>query len=131
MARMDRLITMCRDRESALRTAAEAIEDGKVARELVARAGRWARLGDSIQAAMAGMGAVPRNGGSVAGALQRTWIDIKAAANEREAIRRECARREEVALRRLEVAYEEGLPASIRGVVEQFLRSPRTKSGLK
>lgn len=122
LIKIDRLIALCGDRESALRAAADGIGDTEPGQSLRARAEQWAYLGEELQSVVCGFGSVPRNGGSVGGALHRTWICIKAAVNDADAITRESVRREAAAVRTLREASASDLPVGVRVLVEQFLR---------
>ncbi len=105
----------------ALRAAADAIEDDELAERLLARADRWTSLTDELQSAVGELGGAPGNAGTAVGALHRTWIWIKAAANETEAIRVECLRREAGAIHELRQAGREELPPRVSAILGRFL----------
>ncbi len=121
VTRIDRLITMCEDRASALRAAADGMDDVDLTRRLRLRAERWVHLENELRSAVRALGGTPGGGRTVLGALHRTWIYIKAAANEYDTIRRECARREAAAVRKLKQEGREALPSRVQAVVEEFL----------
>jgi uncharacterized protein (TIGR02284 family) len=60
-------------------------------------------------------------GGSVAGAVHRGWVNVKAAVSTRDdlAILEECERGEDVAKARYGKALESTLPQDIRSIVER------------
>jgi uncharacterized protein (TIGR02284 family) len=74
-----------------------------------------------LQQLVAKYGGKPEMGGSVAGAMHRGWMNLKAAASGRTdlAILEECERGEDVAKARYRKALEDPLPEDIRMVVQR------------
>ena len=70
---------------------------------------------------VAGLGEKPEDGGSIAGALHRGWVTLKAAVSDRTdlAILEECERGEDVAKAHYRKALEKTLPEHIRAVVQR------------
>jgi uncharacterized protein (TIGR02284 family) len=66
-------------------------------------------------------GGKPEEGGSVAGAMHRGWVDLKSKVADRDdlAILEECERGEDVAKAKYRDALEEALPDDIRAVVQR------------
>ena len=74
-----------------------------------------------LQQRVARLGGNPDEGGSVAGAVHRGWVNLKAAVSGRTdlAILEECERGEDVAKARYRKALEETLAEDIRLVVQR------------
>ena len=85
------------------------------------RAQDCAKGAADLQQLVARLGGSPEAGSSVAGAVHRGWVDLKAAVSSRTdlAILEECERGEDVAKARYRKALEETLPEDIRAVVQR------------
>jgi uncharacterized protein (TIGR02284 family) len=67
------------------------------------------------------LGGNPQEHGSIAGALHRGWVTLKASATKRTdlSILEECERGEDVAKARYRKALEENLPEDVRSIVQR------------
>ena len=86
------------------------------------RAQDCAKAAAELQQIVTRLGGKPEEGGSVAGAAHRGWVNLKAVVTGRSdlAILEECERGEDVAKAHYRNAVEkEDLPADIRAVVER------------
>ncbi len=73
-------------------------------------------------------GCPPIKGGSIAGALHRSWLELRARSSDRDerGILEECERGEEFAeARYAQVLDDEGLPPELRGLIERQYRGVR------
>ena len=85
------------------------------------RAGDCGKAAAELQQVVTRLGGNPEDGGSVAGAAHRGWVNLKAAVTGRSdlAILEECERGEDVAKAHYRNALEADLPADIRAIVER------------
>lgn len=118
----NRLIQVCTDCESVLRTAAEVAETTAARERYIEHAATWGEFCAALQSAVQDLGGVPPKSPGVAGTLQRAWIKIKSAIGDAAAIAAECSKREADALRRCGQAVENELPPSVREIVDRFRR---------
>jgi len=79
-----------------------------------------AQFAGQLQEAVRRMGGDPETSGSVAGALHRGWINLKAAVTARNdgQIVAECERGEDVAKHDYEKAVSKTLPSEVQSLVE-------------
>ena len=77
-----------------------------------------------LQVEVRRLGGDPETTGSLAAAVHRGWIDLKAAVTGKDeaAVITECERGEELAVTRYEDALKGDLPAEVRAVVERQYR---------
>jgi len=115
------LVETSKDGEKGFRTAAEDTSDARLKSIFTQRAGDCARGAAELQQIVSRMGGKPEQGGSVAGAMHRGWVDVKSAVTKRDdlAILEECERGEDVAKAKYRKALEEALPDDIRAVVQR------------
>ena len=85
------------------------------------RAENCAKGAADLQQVISRLGGDPQEHGSIAGAVHRGWVNLKAAASGRTdlAILEECERGEDVAKARYRKALEEKLPDDIRSIVQR------------
>jgi len=115
------LVETSKDGEIGFRTAAEDAKNGELKTLFLERAQDCATGAAELQQRVAALGGKPEEGGSVAGALHRGWVNLKAAVADRSdlAILEECERGEDVAKAHYRKALEETtLPDDIRAVVQ-------------
>ena len=115
------LVETSKDGEKGFRTAAEDTKNAELKAVFLQRAQNCAAGAADLQQLVARLGGNPEEGGSVAGAVHRGWVTLKAAVSNRTdlAILEECERAEDVAKARYRKALEETLPEDIRLVVRR------------
>ena len=114
------LIETCEDGVKGFRTAAEAVENSEAKALFLARVTTIEKAASSLMSEVRRLGGDPEKGGSVAGAVHRGWIDLKAAVTGKDesAIVAECERGEDVAVKHYESALKKELPPDVRKMVE-------------
>ena len=73
---VDRLIEVCRDGEQGYKTAAGAINNDGLKKELMLFSEQHGRLAADLSGAMERIGFAPYAHGSISGALHRGWINL-------------------------------------------------------
>lgn len=115
------LIETCRDGETGFKTAADGADRAdlkSVFSELSTERGRCA---EALSTVVRSLGGEPHDSGHIAGALHRSWINLKTAisGNDDKAILEECEKGEDYAKQRFTDALKESLPANVRAEVER------------
>jgi uncharacterized protein (TIGR02284 family) len=116
------LVETSKDGEKGFRKAAEDTKDTELKSIFLRRGEDCAKGAADLQQIVARLGGAPETGGSVAGALHRGWVDVRAAVTTRDevAILEECERGEDVAKATYRKALEEeSLPSDVRSVVQR------------
>jgi len=115
------LVETSKDGEKGFRTGAEDTKNAELQAVLLRRAQDCATGAADVQLLVVRLGGNPDEGGSIAGAVHRGWVNLKAAVSGRTdlAILEECERAEDVAKARYRKALEETLPEDIRVVVQR------------
>jgi len=119
---LNNLIETSKDGEQGFRTSAENAQNAELKQLFMRRADDCARGAAELQAIVARLGKEPEDSGSVAGAIHRGWVNLKAAVANRDdlAILEECERGEDVAKASYRKALESGdLPADVRAIVQK------------
>jgi uncharacterized protein (TIGR02284 family) len=119
---LNNLIETSKDGEQGFRTSAENAKSPELRQVFMRRAEDCARGAAELQAIVARLGKEPEDSGSVAGAIHRGWVNLKATIAKRDdlAILEECERGEDVAKAAYRSALENrDLPADIRAVVQK------------
>jgi uncharacterized protein (TIGR02284 family) len=114
------LIETCKNGQEGFTQAADGVDDGNLQTLFREYAFRRSQYVGELQSLVQTLGGDPENSGSVAGALHRGWLNIKAAVTGggSEAVLDECERGEDVAKEAYKNALEMNLPDYIREVVE-------------
>jgi len=115
------LVETSKDGEKGFRTAAEDTKNAELKTLFLSRAQDCAKAATQLQQRVAALGGKPDEGGSVAGALHRGWVNLKSTVADRSdlAILEECERGEDVAKARYRKALEDAsLPDDLRVVVQ-------------
>ncbi|BCF99766.1 hypothetical protein PPGU19_043350 [Paraburkholderia sp. PGU19] len=122
IAVLNNLIGMSKDGECGFMKAAEDANHASVKEALLESAARCTRGARELQDLVLKLGGKPEEGGSVAGALHRGWIDVKSAVGSRadHAILADCEKGEDAAMKRFHEVLEKDLPADVRAVVERL-----------
>ena len=107
---LNNLIETSKDGEMGFRTSADNAKDPELKELFRRRAEDCARGAAELQSIVARMGGEPERSGSVAGAVHRGWVNIKASVTNDDdlAILEECERGEDVA----KASYREALESS-------------------
>ena len=115
------LIETSKDGEKGFRAAAENTKNAELQALFLRRAGDCAAGAAELQQLVTRLGGKPEDGGSVAGAVHRGWVNLKAAVSGRTdlAILEECERGEDVAKASYSKALKEALPEDIRVAVQR------------
>ena len=117
---LDGLIETCRDGEIGYRDAAEGVVTAHLKDVFHQYSMQRTRDISDLQNEVRNFGGEPQKGGSLAGAVHRGWLNLKAAitGKDEETILAECERGEDVAVKTYEDALKKDLPASVHGIVE-------------
>lgn len=117
---LNNLVETSKDGEKGFRTAADDTKNGELKALFLGRANDCAKGASELQTKVAALGGRPEEGGSVAGAIHRGWVNLKASVTERTdlAILEECERGEDVAKANYRKALDEPLPDEIRAIVQ-------------
>ncbi len=115
------LIETSKDGENGFRSAAEDAKSAELKATFLRRAEDCAKGASELQQLVSRMGGKPEQGGSVAGAMHRGWMDLKAKVAHRDdlAILEECERGEDVAKAKYRKALDASLPDDVRAVVQR------------
>ena len=115
------LIETSKDGENGFRSAAEDAKSAELKASFLRRAEDCAKGASELQQLVSRMGGNPEQGGSVAGAMHRGWMDLKAKVAHRDdlAILEECERGEDVAKAKYRKALDASLPDDVRAVVQR------------
>lgn len=115
------LIETSHDGEKGFAKAAREVADPSLKSLLVEGAMRCRGGARELEAEVRAMGMEPARGGTIAGALHRGWITLRAGANSRDArsVLAECERGEDFAKARYATALQEDLPAELRSIVQR------------
>jgi uncharacterized protein (TIGR02284 family) len=122
------LIETCKDGEYGFRECADRTKTAQLKQTLNARAEECARGASELQALVLQFGGTPDSDGSATGSLHRGWVAVRNAVTSDSDLRmlEECERGEDAAEARYRKALkDEGLPASVRAVVERQLEGVR------
>lgn len=115
------LIETCKDGVNGFREAAQAVTNVDAKALFTSRVPAIEGAAAELQAEVRRLGGDPETTGSVAAAVHRGWINLKAAVTGKDeaAIITECVRGEELAAKNYEDALKAELPAEARAVVER------------
>ena len=112
---LQHLIETCRDGQNGFETAAS------LQAELTQYSLQRQRFAADLELALDTLGEAKHEGGSVAGALHRGWMNLKSAiaSNDRYAVLAECERGEDSAVK----AYREAAAATLAAGLETLIES--------
>jgi len=115
------LVETSKDGEHGFRSAAADAKSAELKATFLRRADDCAKGASELQQLIARMGGKPEQGGSVAGAMHRGWVDLKAKVTGRDdlAILEECERGEDVAKAKYRKALDSALPDDVRSAVQR------------
>jgi uncharacterized protein (TIGR02284 family) len=116
------LLETCRDAERGFRTAADVVADSALKRLFSAYAHQRAEFARELEGELVRLGGTPPRHGTLAGALHRALMNVRAAIDSREerSVMDEAERGEDAAI----AAYAEALqiaslPADLRAVIDR------------
>jgi uncharacterized protein (TIGR02284 family) len=126
---LGRLIETCRDAERGFRAAADAVRDPALERLFSAYARQRAAFAQELEVEARRLGGAPPRRGSVAGALHRAFINLRAAISGRDegAVIAEAERGEAAAVATYAAALRAVLPPEVGAVVAR--QAARVKEG--
>jgi len=115
------LVETSKNGEKGFQTAAEDTKNPELKSLFQARSADCAAGAAELQAAVEQLGGKPETSGTVAGAVHRGWVNLKAAVAGRTdtAILEECERGEDVAKKNYSDALKENLPENVRLLVQK------------
>ena len=114
------LIETLKDGEKGFKEASEAVRDPQLKSLFQQYSQQRQRFAGELQVQAQGLGeAKPEKSSSTAGAMHRTWINLKSAvtSGDDKAILGECERGEDSAVHEYEEAMNDGLSGTAREVV--------------
>lgn len=117
---LNTLIETCRDAERGFRAAADAVTDPALKRLFTAYAQQHAEFAQELEAEVQRLGGTPQRRGSVAGALHRALMNVRAAISGRDerAVIAEAERGEDAAMSTYREALQiASLPADVRAAI--------------
>ncbi|MGI4777872.1 MAG: ferritin-like domain-containing protein [Janthinobacterium lividum] len=115
------LLENSRDGEYGFRTCAEQVETASAKQLFSGRADGCRQAGEELIPLIRKYGGEPADGGTVAGALHRGWVQVKGTvgADSELSILESCERGEDSAIARYRKALKQSLPADVRTVVQK------------
>ena len=116
------LIETLKDGQEGFRLAAADVQSPELKTLFLQYSQERSQYASQLQTVARAHGASdPEQSSSVAGAMHRGWINLKAALTSKDdhAILSECERGEDVAVAAFKKALEEELPAAVRATVQQ------------
>ena len=115
------LIETCRDAEEGFSTAAEGVKDEELRALLLEHSRQRAGFAGDLQTEVRRLGGEPVTEGSVAGAVHRGWLGIRAAVTgaDEDSVLSECERGEDAAIANYRAALNADMPAGVRALVER------------
>jgi uncharacterized protein (TIGR02284 family) len=118
------LIETCKDGANGFRTAAAAVQNDDAKTLFTSRVPAIEGAAAELQAHVRRLGGDAETTGTLAAAVHRSWIGLKAAVTGKDeaAIITECERGEQLAVKNYEDALKKGLPVDVAAVVERQYR---------
>jgi uncharacterized protein (TIGR02284 family) len=117
---LNSLIETCKDGQEGFRSAAENVKNPDMATLFRSYSNQRQQFAGELQSLVRSLGEGMEKTGSVAGALHRGWIDLKAAISSKDehAILAECERGEDSAVEEYRDALQHSeLPVEVQGVI--------------
>jgi uncharacterized protein (TIGR02284 family) len=118
---LNSLLETTKDGEAGFRTCAEAVKNNELKTVFENAAKRCDEGAAELQEMIRSLGQEPASSGTAAGALHRTWTNIKSKITgmDEYAILTECERGEDVAKHTYEEALMEDLPGDVKALVQR------------
>ncbi|MDQ7918343.1 PA2169 family four-helix-bundle protein [Mesonia sp. MT50] len=120
-ANLNQLLEKTYDAEKGYKDAATNVKDTKMKSFLEEQAQQRNSFGHEIKQEIKAFNQKPDKGGSIAGTLHRTWMDVKTAfsGNENETVMEEVQRGEKAAIEDYdEILAETSLPGSTKSLLQ-------------
>ncbi len=135
LATLGSLVETCRDAERGFRAAAQAVHDPAIKRLFSVYAEQRADFARELDAEIVRVGGAPSGHGSVAGAVHRALINVRAAVagHDERGVIAEAERGEDAAVERYDEALQiASVPADVRAViVRQAARVRETRERVR
>lgn len=122
LSTINNLIETLRDGQEGFRTASEDTQSSQLKSLFSKYSLQRSKFVGELQEVAISLGDHdPEDGGSIAGAVHRGWINLKAAlvSKDEHAVLAECERGEDVAVAAYRKALEEDLPANVRTIIQR------------
>jgi uncharacterized protein (TIGR02284 family) len=118
---LNELIETSKDGENGFRACAENVESPNLKALFEKHAQECAQGARELQAKVRELGGDPDKTGSLAGAVHRGWLNVKAAVTGKDeaAVIAECERGEDVAMAKYQTALKKSLPADVAQIVQR------------
>jgi uncharacterized protein (TIGR02284 family) len=118
---LNTLIETCRDGEQGFREAAQNLKDPSVKAIFTEVSHERAKFAEELKSQVERLGGNPEEGGSMAGAAHRGWMNVKGAitGGDDKQIIAEAERGEDVAVSTYQSALREPLPPAVESVVSR------------
>ncbi len=116
------LVETCQDAERGFRTAADVVADPALKRLFSVYAHQRAEFADDLERELVRLGGTPQKHGTLAGALHRALMNLRAAigSREKQIVIEEAERGEDAAIAAYEKALQiASLPADVRAVIDR------------
>lgn len=118
---LNQLLEKTYDAEKGYKEAASNVKNAKMKSFLEEQANQRYSFGHEIKQEIKAFDQEPNKGGSVAGTLHRTWMDVKTAfsGNENETVMEEVQRGEKAAIEDYdEILAETSLPGNLKSILQ-------------
>lgn len=128
------LVEVSKDGEYGFRVCGEHAKSSELKSFLVRRAEECRQAAQELQDCVVQLGGQPEKRGTVAGAVHRGWVAVRAATSlsDDKSMLEECERGEDIAVARYRKALEKPLPPDLAAVIErQYLGTKRNHDEVK
>ena len=118
---LNTLIDTCKDGEMGFRNSAHHVKSAELKTLLSSMADRCTEGSGELSVLVRALDGDPDQRGSVAGALHRGWVDLKAMVmpDDDHAVLEECERGQDAAKGRYRDALGQDLPPNVRAVIDR------------
>jgi uncharacterized protein (TIGR02284 family) len=118
---LNNLIEVCRDGQDGFETAAAGVRDEELRTLFHTYAEQRGQFAGELRDEVRRLGGEPETTGSIAAAIHRGWINIKAVITGQDdgAILAECERGEDAAVKSFRQALDRDLPTNVRAIIQR------------
>ena len=115
------VLESARDGEYGFQSCADHADSAELKSIFLRHSQQCAAAAQELEREIRRFGGEPASGGTVAGAVHRGWVSVKAALSSRDdkAVLEECERGEDAAVARYRKALNATLPADVRALLER------------